>query len=215
MIRIELYFTNVTIITFQNMLLDYFAWKISPTYPVMIGHDLNVHQSQVNGNVSVELNYFRVLEASEDENQPSNVLANIIIHPYPTQLVIFFEPIEETKQDYYKVENIVRQIISRARLLSLDITTVIPQNLLEPIHKSDLHPWEQIEDHSWDRYALKCWWEGYSSKKIAIKIVNEYKLIHLDHTTVTNRISQLRQIYCDSIVPTDIQRRSLKFSNKS
>lgn len=197
------------------MLLDYFAWKISPTYPVMIGHDLNVHQSQVNGNVSVELNYFRVLEAYEDENQPSNVLANIIIHPYPTQLVVFFEPVEENDKCYDKVQSIVRQIISRAKALSLNIANVIPPNLLEQIHKSDFPPEEQIEDHSWDRYALKCWYEGDSNRKIAEKIKKKFGLGNLDSRTVTNRISQLRQLYGNSIVPTDKQRRAWKFTNKS
>lgn len=62
-------------------------------------------------------------------------------------------------------------------------------------------PWNSIDDHLWDRDAVELWCKGYSSRQIG-------KHVGVDHRTVTNRISALRQRY-PHLVPTNEERRKL------
>lgn len=61
-------------------------------------------------------------------------------------------------------------------------------------------PWEKIPDLSWDREALRLWWEGHTHKEIAQKL-------HLAEKTVLNRLSSLRKTYGEQIVITERKRR--------
>lgn len=70
----------------------------------------------------------------------------------------------------------------------------------ESIPSNDMQPWEKIKNKNWDRLALKMWWEGNSRKEIARKV-------SVSARRVTNRLSELRQMYGDEIVPTHEQRR--------
>jgi hypothetical protein len=64
-------------------------------------------------------------------------------------------------------------------------------------------PWMQIPDKEWDRVALKMWWNYYTCKEIS-------QLVHVTPERVTNRISELRQIHGQGIVPLDKQRRKMR-----
>ena len=61
-------------------------------------------------------------------------------------------------------------------------------------------PWEKIPDLSWDREALRLWWEGYTHTEIAQRL-------HFATKTVLNRISSLRKTYGEQIVITERRRR--------
>ncbi len=61
-------------------------------------------------------------------------------------------------------------------------------------------PWERIPDFSWDRQALRLWWEGHTHKEIGQKL-------HLAEKTVLNRLSSLRKTYGEDIVVTERKRR--------
>lgn len=63
-------------------------------------------------------------------------------------------------------------------------------------------PWTQVPDVGWDRQALKLWWAGYTVPQIAARL-------HLNEKTVRNRLSTLRQIYPEEIVPTANQLRKM------
>jgi DNA-directed RNA polymerase specialized sigma24 family protein len=49
---------------------------------------------------------------------------------------------------------------------------------------------------------LKLWWAGYTVPQIAARL-------HLNEKTVRNRLSTLRQIYPEEIVPTANQLRKM------
>lgn len=72
----------------------------------------------------------------------------------------------------------------------------------EPLKPTDEHkPWELIPDHLWDRLAVKMWCANYSAREIA----NQIPDVH--HRRVTNRLSELRQLYPHASIPTHKQRR--------
>lgn len=52
----------------------------------------------------------------------------------------------------------------------------------------------RVKDHNWDRIAVQMWWDGYSNVEIG-------KRVHVTPERVTNRISELRQLYGEEIVP--------------
>jgi hypothetical protein len=67
--------------------------------------------------------------------------------------------------------------------------------------QAETQPWEQIPDHLWDRKALELWWQDYTCPEIGNKIGQSPK-------TVLNRISVLRKLYGEALVPTEKQRRA-------
>ncbi len=60
--------------------------------------------------------------------------------------------------------------------------------------------WEKITDHSWDRQALKLWWEGQTCPEIG-------KVISQSPKTVLNRLCTLRKVYGTDLIPIDKQRQ--------
>lgn len=64
---------------------------------------------------------------------------------------------------------------------------------------SEIKPWEQIPDHYWDRDALRLWWSGYTNIEIG-------KSISVTPRRVTNRLSDLRKLFGEEIVPKKEQR---------
>jgi hypothetical protein len=62
--------------------------------------------------------------------------------------------------------------------------------------------WNKIPDLGWDRQALELWWRGYQIPQIADRL-------HLTEKTVRNRMSALRKIYTEDIVPTAEQLRQM------
>lgn len=83
-------------------------------------------------------------------------------------------------------------------------TPISPQEVSDspPSHQiaPEPPPWEKIPDLSWDREALRLWWEGHTHKEIAQKL-------HLAEKTVLNRLSSLRKTYGEKIVITERKRR--------
>ena len=75
----------------------------------------------------------------------------------------------------------------------------VKPNLI-PEDQSDKEPWEMIDDHLWDRTALKMWWGGYSNSEIG-------EAVFTSEEAVANRLSELRKTYTTKIVPYDNDRR--------
>jgi len=72
--------------------------------------------------------------------------------------------------------------------------------ILNEKNEKALEPWEQIDDHLWDRKALEMWWEGYENSDIA-------KKVGVTPRAVTNSISFLRSKYGEEIVPKNASRK--------
>lgn len=66
----------------------------------------------------------------------------------------------------------------------------------------DHEPWNEIPDLKWDRQALQLWWKGYDAPQISARL-------HVSAKTVRNRLSELRKIYSEEIVPTKDRLREL------
>jgi hypothetical protein len=62
---------------------------------------------------------------------------------------------------------------------------------------------ELIPDHRWDRRVVKLWNDGHDCKEIADKIGD------IAEKTVRNRLTELRKLYGDEIVPTDKQLKKI------
>jgi len=74
------------------------------------------------------------------------------------------------------------------------------ESLNQQKQDEQLEPWKKIPDHLWDRVAVEMWCNGYTNRDIANKVSVQPRV-------VTNRISQLRQLYPS--IPTNDQRRKL------
>jgi len=70
--------------------------------------------------------------------------------------------------------------------------------------KQDIKPWEKIPENNWDREAIKMWCEGNTNKEIGSRV-------SVNRRSVTNRICILRKQYPEAQIPTDKERRRLRF----
>ena len=72
----------------------------------------------------------------------------------------------------------------------------------EPARSPDYKPWTQVADHGWDRHALELWWQGLTVPEIAGRL-------HLGEKTIRNRLTAMRKIYGENVVPTARQLRKM------
>ena len=72
----------------------------------------------------------------------------------------------------------------------------------EPAWSPGSEPWTQIPDHGWDRQALDLWWQGLTVPEIANRL-------HMGEKTVRNRLTTMRKVYGEKIVPTARQLRKM------
>ncbi len=187
---------------FELILVDFFGRKKTPVYPIYVYCDILrklLSKEEIVNDVlrtyEVFFQNFEIVEASEDQSIWRIPLATISMMQYPTELVVFIEG--NNKQDRKKVEDIVREIIARAKLLKFEIEAPSLSGLLP---KSSLPPWEQIPDHISDREILKLWHYDYTNREIG-------KKTNLSPSTITNLISKLRSVHGTDIVQTEEQRR--------
>lgn len=70
----------------------------------------------------------------------------------------------------------------------------------------NLHPWQRIPDHFWDRQAVEMWCNGYTAREIGHKV-------YVTPRRVANRISELRKIY--PFIPTNKERYRMNLKKNS
>lgn len=84
------------------------------------------------------------------------------------------------------------------------VEAVLPKQETEtqPTWSEGQEPWNRVSDHGWDRDALDLWWQGLTVPEIAARL-------HLGEKTVRNRLTALRKIHGEEIVPTAKQLRKM------
>lgn len=98
-----------------------------------------------------------------------------------------------------RFRDIARQIneeLERAKWGEEALSKAVASNL----SFNGVQPWQQITDYLWDRKAVEMWWGNYINIEIG-------RAVHVSPRRVTNRLSELRKIYGEGVVPTDKQRR--------
>ena len=170
----------------KELLIVYFHFKNSPTYPLCVRFDGILNRSTGEANTR----NFRIVEYDEEKDYSSE-LAEIRINPFPSHIVVFIEMVSEDDISWEKVKEITTEIIDKMRELDFEIESVKPDEL---IPKSLLPLWKQIPNHGAEREILKFWHKGYTNSEIGDKVGK-------DKLTVTNIISKLRVQYGEEIVP--------------
>ena len=200
--RIELIFNETSLATIQKMIFDYFSLDNSLEYPIVIIFEAKTRKSKNPDRIDLEFTNFRVVQHfSDDQKKPYKELACVRFRSYSPRLVVFFEAEDIDELDWKKVEDLVRKFIDKTKTFDLEIESVSPPELCEPIQVDFTRPWESIKDRGNDREILKLWCENKTNQEISEIFGN------VEKKTITNIISRLRQQYGDTIVPTQNQRR--------
>ena len=84
------------------------------------------------------------------------------------------------------------------------VEAVLPKQETEtqPTWSEGQEPWNRVSDHGWDRQALDLWWQGLTVPEIASRL-------HMGEKTVRNRLTTMRKVYGEKIVPTARQLRKM------
>jgi hypothetical protein len=138
---------------------------------------------------------FEILKDADASDYP---LAEISIRQYPSHTALFIHRKPGASlEDWGKVVDATRAILSKMRELNLKVQSVKPPALAPD---ASLPLWEQIPDHRSDGEMLRLWHAGYTNAGIG-------RLLSMQPRSVTSRISELRRPYGTEIVPLDTQRR--------
>jgi hypothetical protein len=124
---------------------------------------------------------------------------------------------QEFSEDEFEIINQYRQEV-RTLLPALppnedNEPEINPNQKTNSVHDLSNEPWNQIPEKSWDRIALEFWYKGYLAKEIATKVNNQTNS-RIIGKSVTNKISALRQMYGEEIVPKNEERKRLLWKYK-
>jgi hypothetical protein len=172
--RIEITIKNIDLRFIQGLLIDFFFNKNSPKYPVFVKFGFSYRRID-SERVQTTYKDFQVVEAVEDPNEPSEVLAEIIMQSYPSLVVVFIEMKRNDKETQEKVIGITKEIIGRMQAMKFNIESVRPvelqPELLMPASTDDEdkaskpkrpeHPQKRSGLNNWFKYFDDCQRKGY------------------------------------------------------
>jgi hypothetical protein len=190
-------------VDFEMLLQNFFSRNKSPIRPICVTSKWTYkNKPPRSGLVEITRYNHRVVEATTDPNEPDKELAQIRIDSAPSFVLVFFEECGASERDWKKVEKLAQEIFIKAKELKYEIS-VDPKTIMPKRYSK---PWEEVEDHYFDRTIVELWWGGNTNSEIG-------KKIHREPRTVTNILSRLRGKYKEEIVPTDEQRRKILLKN--
>ncbi len=122
----------------ELLLLDFFGRNKSPILPIYVR--FKVIDTRINKNwVKREANKFQVAEINNDEAIYYNSLADINIHKHPSHVVIHIDALDNDTENWERVKNITKEIISKMRELNYSIEKVRPVELQPQVPASKLN----------------------------------------------------------------------------